>query len=99
MVIDLVAIVLNFLHYVLANLAESDSGPFIESMSTIKFILVLVLVGYNIVFILQHYVIYAHPDKDHDLTVHSSDDSLIKSAKRLADDKSRGVHLVGANRK
>ena len=68
-------------------------------MSAIKFILIIVLIGYNVIFILQHFVIYANPDKDHDLTVHSSDDSLIKSAKRLADDKSRGVHLVGANRK
>ncbi len=87
--LDLWGTILTFFGYVLKNIANNESKMFVHSMSLVKFILLLSTLGFQITYLVQHYILYGDRENNKAKTEESSDDTLIKSSKRVAEQKNR----------
>lgn len=87
--LDMSSAIMTFFGYVLKNIDNGESRMFVHSMSVVKFMLLIGTLGFQIVFLVQHFLIFANPESFKIKTDDSSDDTLIKSSKRVAEQKNR----------
>lgn len=77
-----------FVEFLLQHLDKRDEV--IKSLhKTGRFLLIITLVSFDIIFLFHHYVLYSPKDHELENAVNNSDDSLIRSAKRVQEEKIR----------
>ena len=82
--LDLTGLIFNFLIFIITQFAVESSELRTDKLRIFKFLLMISLIGFDIIFLFHHYVLYTHKQVEKDQSQVTSEDSLVRGAKQKA---------------
>lgn len=84
-VLEIFACLFSFSEIILIKLESKTSSEIYGKVFLImRFILIILYLGYDALFLFQHYILFVQKSIEPDESLNSSNDSLIRSAKKMA---------------
>ena len=85
--LDIGAQICSFFELIVTRMSQSHgSDTFGRILAAMSYVGMIVLIGYDIAFLLQQYIYGIQKSGEDDVSLNTSDDSLVKSSKRLVEE-------------